>query len=212
MVCVYIANVSKLQDPKDFPDIMEGLSEARKQKILRYRVQDVRVQSLGASLLLKHVLHLHGASLEEIHYGEHGKPELDHLYFNLSHSHDIAVCVVSENSVGCDVEQIATAPWRIAERYFCKKELEHLETFQGEEKNSEFFRLWTLKESYMKMTGEGLSLGLNYIEFVFDKEIKVLRDGKICDCYFKEYELPGYKFTVCAKEQEFAKEPVMVKL
>ena len=54
----------------------------------------------------------------------------------------------------------------------------------------EFFRLWTMKESYVKMTGEGLRLPLNQFEIRFEERVKIYRDGKTCACFLKEYEIP----------------------
>ena len=56
----------------------------------------------------------------------------------------------------------------------------------------------------MKMTGEGMSLGLDRFEFDMDGQPTVKRDGAICDCHIKEYELPGYKVAVCAESADFA--------
>ena len=61
------------------------------------------------------------------------------------------------------------------------------------------------------MTGEGLRLALNQYEFIFEEKVKVLRDGQVCNCFVKEYMLPGYKLAVCAEEEEFA-EISMMKL
>ena len=55
-----------------------------------------------------------------------------------------------------------------------------------------------------KMTGEGVTIPLNQIEFLVNENIQVYRDNIACDCIIKEYNIPGYKLTVCAKENVFA--------
>lgn len=204
MVHVYAINVTGLPDPKEYPEVMRNLPDKRKEKILRYLQVKDRKQSFGAGLLLHQVLLRNGFRMSDITYGPHGKPELDGIYFNLSHSHDYAVCVVGDKPVGCDVEKIDKIRERIAERFFTKKEVQYLDQLKGEEKDQEFFRLWTMKESYMKMTGEGMQLGLNRLEFRMDPVVQVYRDGEACPCYIKEYEIPGYKLTVCAEENDFS--------
>lgn len=206
MVYVYAADVSQLPDPIEYPEVLQGVPEERKQKTLRGIRPDSRKQSLGAGLLLRHVLHLHGITQEDIRCGENGKPEVHGICFNLSHSHDMVVCAVSEKAVGCDIEKIAGMREHLAERFFCKEEILHLETFASTERDSEFFRIWTMKESYMKMTGEGMRLPLNRFELLLGDTVKVRRDGKIQPCLIKEYDIPGYKLTVCAEEMEFAEE------
>ena len=105
--------------------------------------------------------------------------------------------------MGCDVEEIAPVRDGIAERFFTEKEVRYLNGFKGAQRQEQFFRLWTLKESYMKMTGEGMSLELDRFEFNMDGQPTIKRDGKPCDCHVKEYELPGYKVAVCAEENKF---------
>ena len=204
MVYVYALNVQDLPDPLTEPGVMEGLWEERKQKILRYKLEKSRKQSLGAGLLLKWALKKHGVAADNLNYGANGKPEAEGVYFNLSHSGEWAVCAIGDAQVGCDVEEIASVRNGIAKRFFTENEVQYLAQFEGERRKEEFFRLWTLKESYMKMTGEGMSLGLKHFEFDLEGQPAVRRDGKDCGCYIKEYELPGYKVAVCAEEGRFA--------
>lgn len=203
MVYVYATDVSHLCDPKEFPEIMEHLPEERKEKILRLARKEDRKQSLGAGLLLQTVLFRYGKNMDELRYGANGKPEIDGIYFNLSHSHDMVVCAVSERLVGCDVEKIREMKMPVAMRFFTQDEIQHIK--EAKDQEAEFFRIWTIKESYMKMTGEGLKLGLENIEVEFDEGVHIFHHGQ-CDCYIKEYTLEGYRLSVCAKEDAFADE------
>ena len=203
MVCVYVSNIKDLPDPLEFPKSMDGLSEKRKEKICRCMYPKDRKQSLGAGLLLNKVLSLHGVLADDIVSGENGKPQIQGICFNLSHSEDMVICTVSEKPVGCDVEKIKEINLKIADRFFSKKEVEYLKTFDEKNRTDVFFRLWTMKESYIKMTGEGMRLSLDQFEIIFDEDVKVFRNGQRCACFIKEYELPGYKLSVCAEEKEF---------
>lgn len=206
MVHVYATNITNLPDPLEEPQLMEKLLENRKQKIMSCKQQEARKQSLGAGLLLQHVLDSHGVSAQAIQFGVNGKPEVEGIYFNLSHSKNMVVCAVSDKPVGCDIEKIAEAPHKVAERFFGENEIKYLAQFSDEEKNKEFYRLWTMKESYIKMTGEGMQLPFNQFEIRLEERAKVLRDEKIQNCFIKEYEKPGYRLTVCAEEEEFSEQ------
>lgn len=203
MVKIYVSNISDLPDPKDHPEILKGLSKKRIEKTLRYRQVKDRKQSFGAGLLLKKCLFEYGIDMESIRYGENGKPEAKGIHFNISHSQDMVVCVVSNQPVGCDIENVDDLKEGIAERFFTDNEIRYLNTFSGDKKRDEFYRLWTMKESYMKMTGEGMSLALDKFEFIIESDVKVYRDGKLCTCNIREYEIQGYKLTVCAEEEEY---------
>lgn len=222
MVHVYIANVQNLTDPRADLGILEGLPDERKNKIMGYVQAKDRKQSLGAGLLLKHVVHRYGMDIPNIFYDSHGKPEIRGLYFNLSHSHDYVVCAVSDKPVGCDVEKVAKIQENIAEHFFAENEVAYLNGFKVEERMDEFYRIWTMKESYLKMTGEGLAYGLKQVECRFENtgiyekscqnNVRIYRNGIKIHCYIKEYDIPGYKLSICAKEAIFAPEVEEVRL
>lgn len=190
MVYVYVADISTLLEPLENVKVMEGLPIERQKKILASKQKQKRVQSLGAGLLLNHVFHKHGISSDTLKTDENGKPIAEGICFNLSHSGDYVICAVSERAVGCDIEQIKEAPKLVAERAFLVEENAYLKSFSGNAYNREFFRIWTKKESFLKMKGIGIRVPLRTLEMT--------------ECYFKEYEISGYQMTVCAEENEFA--------
>lgn len=210
MIHTYITPITTLPDPKEHPELMQSLPLSRQEKILRHRFEDGRRESLGASLLLQKVLADYGKEIDEIYLGAHEKPQVDGVFFNVSHSHEWVCCAVSENHVGCDIQKILPEPKRVAERFFHKNEISYLEQFAGDQRNQEFCRLWTMKESYVKMTGEGMYLPFDKFEICIDEDVIVNRDGGRCSCAIKEYRVPGYCLSVCGEEKEFANEVVQV--
>jgi 4'-phosphopantetheinyl transferase len=103
--------------------------------------------------------------------GSHGKPEIAgpgaSLRFNLSNTHGLVVCAVTrEADVGVDVERLdREAPLDIAGEYFAPSEVAALEALVPSERPARFFDYWTLKESYIKARGLGLSLPLEQFSF-----------------------------------------------
>lgn len=204
MVHLYAANTDKLPDPKENPALLDELDTGRKCRIMKYLKAEDRKQSLGAGLLLNRILPRYGASPAGLRIGADGKPEVEGIFFNLSHSGSIVICATSEKEVGCDTEKIVKAPEGVAERFFCPSESEYINACIGVERDRRFFRIWTMKESYVKMTGEGMSLAFDRFTVLPGSEkIKVCRDGKFLSCHIMEYDIPGYKVSVCANE-EFA--------
>jgi 4'-phosphopantetheinyl transferase len=106
----------------------------------------------------------------------HGRPEVaDHderpLRFNLSNTTGLVVCaVVREVDVGVDVEHVgrATAPLEVAERFFAPAEVSALRALPPDEQHRRFYDYWTLKESYIKARGLGLTLPLDQFAFVLE--------------------------------------------
>ncbi len=98
-----------------------------------------------------------------------GKPAIDGpaappgLAFNLSHTQGLVVCAVAKaRSVGVDVEAIdrSVEHLTIAERFFAEPECRYLRRAAAAERGRTFFRIWTLKEAYIKAQGRGLSIPL----------------------------------------------------
>ena len=165
-------DVTELTDPVRFTKAMEALPwETRREKILRYRMEKDRCLSLGAGLLAAYALRQAGASDLTTVLLENGKPVLrahPEIHFNLSHSGSLAVCAVSDCPVGVDVETIRVCRQRVAERCFQPKELAWLDS--APDRDLAFVRLWTRKESFLKRTGEGLSVSLRSFSVLPDDE------------------------------------------
>lgn len=142
-------------------------------------------------------------------YGKNGKPYLDgvkDLYFNMSHSGELAVCAIAPCEVGCDVEKIRDRRQAVARRFFTPKEYEAILSQEDEKARQRlFFRFWTLKESFLKVTGEGLRLGMDSFQIVLgEKEISVIQNMDSRKYSFKEYEAAeGYCCVVCAVQGTF---------
>ena len=99
--------------------------------------------------------------------GEHGKPALasGELEFSVSHSGDlVAIAVAEGRAVGIDVERVRDVEEeRVADRLFAPAEAEALRSLPAAERTSEFFRLWTRKEAYVKALGTGIATGLSEV-------------------------------------------------
>ena len=167
---------------------------------MRYHMSDDRKRSLAAGIIIKHILNENGLSENSLSCSENGKPLADGLFFNVSHSGDYVVGVVSDCEVGCDIEKISSAPMKVAQHYFSPGESEYINS--EPDKDRAFFTIWTLKESYMKMTGQGLSLALDSFEIL--KTVNGFTLGKTPErqCFFRTLEFDGYIFSV-SNETDF---------
>jgi 4'-phosphopantetheinyl transferase len=91
--------------------------------------------------------------------------------FNLSHTRGLIACAVAgASAIGADVEHVhdRTSSLDIADRYFAAAESAALRALPPEARTDRFFHYWTLKESYIKARGQGLSIPL--ADFAFDFE------------------------------------------
>ncbi|MDE7286171.1 MAG: 4'-phosphopantetheinyl transferase superfamily protein [Lachnospiraceae bacterium] len=213
MVYLYGADIANLPDPKEDPRLLDELTNERASRIMKYLKAEDRKRSLGAGLILNKVLPRYGVSPAGIRVGQDGKPKAEGICFNLSHAGNMVICAVAEKEVGCDVEKIAKMPEGVAERFFHQDEIEYIYACQGSERDERFFQIWTMKESYIKMTGEGMRLSFDRFVFLTESgEIQVRRDGRILSCHVMEYDIPGYKVSVCAWEDKFARTIAYINL
>jgi len=99
-----------------------------------------------------------------------GKPFLLNdptLHFNLSNSGEYVVIAISRHGeVGIDLEKIRPLNdlEDLVEKNFSPKEKEYITKIHAE-KLIRFFKLWTLKESFLKAIGEGMRLTPDNLEF-----------------------------------------------
>jgi 4'-phosphopantetheinyl transferase len=93
------------------------------------------------------------------------------LRFSLSHTRSLVACAVAtQDDVGLDVEEVERrlASSSLAERYFAPSEAASLAALPPGERDVAFLRFWTLKEAFVKATGDGLGLGLDSFAFTLD--------------------------------------------
>jgi 4'-phosphopantetheinyl transferase len=148
------------------------LSVEERERAARFRLPEAEARFTAARGMLRDILARYldrDPSALRFGYGPHGKPFLvspvgcSGLEFNLSHSHGMALCGVTQGrQIGVDVEKIrSNADWeRIAARFFSARESAMLLSLPSERRTEAFFRCWCLKEAYLKALGEGLSTPL----------------------------------------------------
>lgn len=110
----------------------------------------------------------------------HGKPRIDPdldsspLRFSLAHTKGLAVVAVTGGAdVGVDVERADrfVNAARLSSRFFSPEETTALQELSPDRLRERFFLYWTLKESYIKARGLGLSLPLDSFSFRLAGEI-----------------------------------------
>jgi 4'-phosphopantetheinyl transferase len=91
------------------------------------------------------------------------------ISFNLSHTSSLIMLGVTQgHSLGVDTENVMRRkpPLDAATHYFSSIEIAALAELPPQVRSSRFWEYWTLKESYIKAKGTGLSTALNEFGFV----------------------------------------------
>ncbi|MDY3829048.1 MAG: 4'-phosphopantetheinyl transferase superfamily protein [Clostridium sp.] len=212
---VYILDTDILNDDYIYNKLYSALSSYRQEKIERFRFRKDKNLSLGAGVLIDVMLREFNLFEKNMTYslGENEKPtfsEYKDIHFNVSHSNNKVICAVSSKEVGCDIEKISPIDINIAKKFFLNSEYEYIKKSKNQE--DAFYLLWTLKESFMKITGLGMSLPLNSFEIsITDDDITVSQNLNNSNYYFHEYEcVDGYKISVCSHLNTFHNELINV--
>lgn len=207
-ITVYTADTAPLYEKKLFDEIYSSVSAERREKTDGMRMLNDKCLSLGAEYLLMRACRDYGVDYGAavIAAGKYSKPAFcsGKLQFNLSHSGTRAMCAVSFSDVGCDVEEIKPFKSAVAEKYFSPEEKRALGMCVTQpERENLFFRIWTLRESFMKCTGRGLALPLTEFSLTFENgRVSVNQTVDDSDYLFFEKDYSdGYKYSVCAKKQ-----------
>ena len=206
---VYIIDINNLKKSYSYEEIYNKVSSYRKNKTDKLMFEKDKWLSLGVEYLLMQALN----DLEidyskiDIDLAENKKPilkNIENVFFNLSHSKDMAMCAISSKEIGCDIQVKLDNSLEIADRFFNKEEVDLIgqkETL--EEKKDLFYRLWTLKESYSKALGLGLNIGLAEFNIQLNNDnISVSTKQNLdTDFYFEEINPKNkdYKCAICSK-------------
>lgn len=208
--CVKLKQIEK----NIFDELLLYLSGNERERIGRFRRYEDALRGLMSKILLRFIIvSLLGKQNNSISFStnDYGKPFLageSDFHFNLSHSGDWVVCAVDNMPVGIDVEKIHDVDLNLSERFFSEEEHKYLLAMESSRRREAFFELWTLKESYIKADGRGLSIPLNSFSFSFQGgNIEFKTTNNIGACYFKQYEVDtSYKLSVCSKKADFPKD------
>ncbi len=176
-ILVFAADVRGLPEIPD-TRLPELFPDRRAEKLRKFRMPEDRIRSAWAELLLRLMLEKFCGiprTAQCLSRMEHGKP-----YVTVPASSAGAVC-----AAGCvpEVSISHSGPWAavslepephgvdvevrredrmirsIADRWFLPAEAEAVRNAPEAERAELFLRFWTVKESFLKMTGEGLSAG-----------------------------------------------------
>ena len=158
-----------------WPRLVGLLNTAERERAERFMFErDRRAYQVGQALK-RLMLSAHAGAVVEpqnwaFEFGRHGKPRVARgagPQFNLSHCDGLVACAVSQHTeLGLDVENLdRQAPFEVLPICFAASEKRWLRSLPAGAGQAAFFRLWTLKEAYIKATGMGLAQPLDALVF-----------------------------------------------
>ena len=176
----YVADPGEISNDL-YLQILELLPEFRRKKALSYRnLLDRKLSAISYLLLMYGLYDCFGITEFRLRYGAHGKPYLlgtEHVFFNLSHCASGCVCGISDREIGVDIQDLVAFDETTAEFVCTPEELRRLHLSQN--RDELFTKLWCMKESIVKLSGEGISEDFKKIDTLQRKTgTKVTKIGR----------------------------------
>ncbi|MGE5403670.1 MAG: 4'-phosphopantetheinyl transferase family protein [Candidatus Saccharibacteria bacterium] len=208
MVEVYSLHIQESLDHSLFHTAQTLIGSDKRERMHKFLRLEDSVRLVLTDVLIRSVIVAKtGLRNSQIVFGKSrfGKPYLkgcQDFRFSLSHSGDWVVCSIGREENGVDVEHVQPINLKIAQRFFTKHEYDAILQKPLTDRSRAFYKLWTLKESYVKAIGTGLTTPMD--SFVVEESndscsIKVL--GMKMDYSLKTYDLDSdYCVSVCSKE------------
>jgi len=142
----------------------------KRNRLIRFKYKEDILRGLLGELLVKYAFENLLNILyqdKDFYENEFGKPFLrnNNLFFNITHSGNWCAAAFHNSPIGIDIEEMLLPPYEIMQDNFSLSEIQYIENALPADKKQAFYSIWTLKESYIKMTGKGLSKNLKSFSF-----------------------------------------------
>lgn len=204
----YYADFSFLLDKPMREARMADISPERRERIETAKRDETKAALLAGGLIIRAVLETeHGLSDFSLVTNPYGKPAVagrEDIHFNISHSGSVVACTVSDVECGVDIEKIDASHdmMGIANRFFSM--MEYNAMLMSPNPAEAFCRLWTLRESYVKMRGLGFDIGLSTLRCDFHRGVCSIYENERpqADAHFQEFkEISGYRGSICTLQE-----------
>ncbi|WP_243521534.1 4'-phosphopantetheinyl transferase superfamily protein [Bacillus pseudomycoides] len=216
MMEIYIVKIPIKIENRLFQQLLECVSNEKREKIESFHRKEDAYRGLIADLLVRSlVMRKYNILNKEIEFQTnfYGKPCLygfSNFEFNISHSGDWIVCAVDKFSIGVDVEMIKPIEFDIAKSFCTVAEYDELLSIDSLKQLDYFYDLWTIKESYVKAIGKGLTIPLNsfLVKRHNSNHIEIIKNNKKTPYFIRQYDIDDqYKLSVCAMHNSFPAYP-----
>lgn len=160
---VVIVKIDLNLTQKQFDALLKYVSPEKISRIRKFHFfRDAQNTLVGDVLARMEIGRRTGLSNDQLLFirSEYGKPFLidkPRVHFNISHTGTYVTCVIDNEPVGIDIEEIKNIDLKIAERFFAPDEISYILTGNFDLQIKRFFEVWTMKESHIKWEGRGLS-------------------------------------------------------
>lgn len=208
MIYIYSVNTDQFRRTTTLGILLEQIPQSMHGKALRYRKEEDAFNYVLGRLLLKEGLKHLGLDhdLTKITFQKNGKPAIQGVFFNISHSANLVVCTIAKDGeIGIDVEKNKSIPLNDMRRSFTQKEWQQI--MNDPTPLEKFYWYWTRKESIIKALGVNLSY-LHQIEIDATQDFFMEKDKK---WYLRDLDFGDDFFGALCSEMEIKEDNFLIK-
>lgn len=196
MTKLFLVSSKVLEEEPVFIEALHYLPEEEQRRATMFKNKQRQRIYVCSRLLLQTKLREYGYTLSDCASGKNGKPYLKgstELFFNLSHSGDYVLLGLSDREIGVDIESVREKIPRILSKILSSDEVDFLSKQTEEIRRGTFFRLWTMKEAFVKQKGERIFDWAKHLSMICEEKYIAEKENRSICSFFKE----NYVVSVC---------------
>lgn len=193
-----IKNINDYSD-NEIDNFYNNIYIEKKKRINNFKNELKVKQSIIGELLLRDLLdkyyNLNYNNLE-FEFNKNNKPFIvnKNIFYNISHSSNYVIVVVSDKEIGIDIEKIRETNIKSINCFASNKEKEYI-LLEDNNLFKRLFEIYTLKEAYIKMMGKSI-FDIKNVEFTISNNHIYCSDINV-KCYSFMYD--NYVISICEK-------------
>lgn len=193
-----IKNINDYSD-KEINNFYNNIYIEKKNRINNFRNELKTRQSVIGELLLSNLLDKY-YNLDyndlEFKFNKDNKPFIvnNNIFYNISHSSNYVIAVVSDKEIGIDIEKIRETNIKSINYFASSKEKEYI-LLEHNNLFKRLFEIYTLKEAYIKMVGKSV-FDIRNVEFTISNNHINCSNINV-KCYSFIYD--NYVISICEK-------------
>ena len=192
-----IKNINDYSD-NEIDNFYSNIYIEKKKRINNFKNELKVKQSIIAELLLRDLLdkyyNLNYNNLE-FKFNKNNKPFIvnKNIFYNISHSSNYVITVVSDKEIGIDIEKIRETNIKSINCFASNKEKEYI-LLEDNNLFKRLFEIYTLKEAYIKFIGHGINEIRKIIFEVNDNKLyNSKKNSEFFSLKFQDYIISVFK-------------------
>ncbi len=125
--------------------------------------------------------------------------------FSISHTKSHIAIAMHDKEIGVDIENLRAYKAALVARFFHPKESDYISNLPKEKQDEAFTRIWTLKEAFVKCTGQGIADNFKtfYVKLDLENAKSRIVEAELCFNLTKQsFKSPTSRYTLLSIKEK----------